>query len=101
MPQEANSVRERSDVRTNQPRKYSVIIYNDDFTPMDFVVDILVHIFRKSEAEAISLMLAVHHSDKAVAGVYSYDIARSKADKATAIAREEGYPLRLSCEPIE
>lgn len=99
MSQESANIRQRSDSRTNEPRKYLVLIHNDDFTPMDFVVEILVTIFRKPEPEAVSLMLSVHHSDRAVAGVYSYDIARSKADKAMRLAREEGYPLRLTCEP--
>ena len=78
-----------------------VIIYNDDFTTMEFVVMILVQVFLKSEDEAQALMLQVHHSDKAVVGIYSYDIAVSKARKATNMAREQGYPLRLTVEPEE
>lgn len=62
---------------------------------------ILVQIFLKSQEEAEALMLQVHHSDKAVVGVYSYDVAVSKARKATNMAREQGYPLRLSVEPDE
>ena len=60
---------------------------------------ILVQVFLKSEEEANALMLQVHHSDKAVVGIYTYDIAVSKAHKATTMAREQGYPLRLSVEP--
>jgi ATP-dependent Clp protease adaptor protein ClpS len=78
-----------------------VVIYNDDFTTMEFVVMILVQIFLKSQEEAEALMLQVHHSDKAVVGIYSYDIAVSKARKATSMAREQGYPLRLTVEPLE
>ena len=58
-------------------------------------------VFFKSEAEAETLMLQVHHSDKAVVGIYSYDIAVSKVNKATQMAREAGYPLRLTYEPEE
>ena len=90
MPQESTNLRQKNDSRTGEPQKYKVLIHNDDFTPMDFVVEILVTIFRKPEPDAVSLMLSVHHSERAVAGVYSYDIAVSKADKAMRLAREEG-----------
>lgn len=99
MPQESTNVRQRNDSRTREPHRYLVLIHNDDFTPMDFVVEILVTIFRKPQPDAVTLMLSVHHSERAVAGVYSYDIARSKADKAMRLAREKGYPLRLTYEP--
>ena len=68
---------------------------------MEFVVMILKQIFFKSEAEAEALMLQVHHSDKAVVGIYSYDVATSKVRKATNLAREAGFPLRLTVEPEE
>lgn len=89
--------RQRTDLR--EPQRYKVIIYNDDFTTMEFVVTVLVQVFLKSEEEAEALMLQVHHSDKAVVGIYSYDIAVSKTRKATNMAREQGYPLRLTVEP--
>ena len=66
---------------------------------MEFVVKILVVVFFKSEAEAQALMLKVHHSDKALVGVYTYDIAVSKVRRATQMARDEGYPLRLTYSP--
>lgn len=84
-----------------EPQRYKVTIYNDDFTTMEFVVKILVEVFYKSEAEAEVLMLKVHHSDKAVVGIYSYDVATSKVRKATNMAREAGFPLRLTVEPEE
>ena len=101
MPQEQSQIRERQRTDLREPRRYKVIIYNDDFTTMEFVVKILVTVFFKSEAEAETLMLKVHHSDKAVVGIYSYDIAVSKVNKATQMARDEGYPLRLTYEPEE
>ena len=76
-----------------------MIIFNDDFTTMEFVVMIRVQVFLKSEEEANALMLQVHHSDKAVVGIYSYDIAVSKARKATNMAREQNFPLRITVEP--
>jgi len=90
---------ERTDLK--EPRRYKVTIYNDDFTTMEFVVKILVQVFFKSEAEAETLMLQVHHSDKAVVGIYSYDVATSKVRKATSMAREENFPLRLTVDPEE
>ena len=97
--QSATKERQRTDLR--EPRRYKVTIYNDDFTTMEFVVKILTQVFFKSEAEAEALMLKVHHSDKAVVGVYSYDEATSKVRKATTMAREEGFPLRLTVEPAK
>ena len=97
MPKEQSSIRERQRTDLREPRRYKVTIYNDDFTTMEFVVKILTLVFYKSEAEA--LMLQVHHSDKAVVGIYSYDVATSKVRKATNMAREAGFPLRLTVEP--
>ena len=101
MAKEQSQIKERQRTNLKEPRRYKVIIYNDDFTTMEFVVMILKQIFLKSEEEANALMLQVHHSDKAVVGIYSYDIAVSKVNKATQMARNEGYPLRLTYEPEE
>ena len=98
MAKQQSQLRERQRTDLREPRRYKVIIYNDDFTTMEFVVMILKQVFFKSEEEAQTLMLQVHHSDKAVVGIYSYDIAVSKANKATNMAREQGYPLRLTVE---
>ena len=99
MAKEQSATRERQRTGLKEPRRYKVTIYNDDFTTMEFVVTILVQVFLKSGAEAEALMLKVHHSDKAVVGIYSYDVAVSKARKATSMAREAGFPLRLTVEP--
>ena len=96
MAKEQSATRERQKTNLREPKRYKVTIYNDDFTTMDFVVMIL---FFKSQTEAEALMLQVHHSDKAVVGIYSYDVATSKARKATKMAREAGYPLRLTVDP--
>ena len=101
MAKEQSQIRERQRTNIREPRRFKVIIYNDDFTSMDFVVMILMEVFLKSEEEANALMLQVHHSDKAVVGIYTYDIATSKVRKATNMAREEGFPLRLTVEPEE
>ena len=99
MPKEQSATRERQRTDLREPRRYKVTIYNDDFTTMEFVLMVLTNVFFKSQAEAETLMLAVHHSDKAVVGVYSYDVAASKVQKATRMARDAGYPLRLEMAP--
>lgn len=99
MAKEQSQLRERQRINLKEPRRFKVIMYNDDFTTMDFVVMILIQVFLKSEEEANDLMLQIHHFDRAVVGIYSYDIAISKAKKATNMAREQGYPLRLTTEP--
>ena len=101
MPKEQSQLRERQRTDLKEPQRYKVIIHNDDFTTMEFVVMILKQVFLKSEEEAQALMLRVHHSDKAVVGIYSYDVATSKVRKATNMAREAGFPLRLTVEPME
>lgn len=75
-------------------------MHNDDYTPMEFVVDILMGIFRKDESEANILMMKVHREGEAAVGSYSYDIACSKQRLATELAREEGYPFRLSIREV-
>ena len=89
------NVKEQTRSRIKVPRQYQVLIYNDDFTPMDFVVEVLMQIFDKEEAAATSLMLSVHQGSYAVAGVYPRDIACTKAAEAVRWAREEGYPLKV------
>ena len=99
MAKEESSIRERHSIKLHEPKRYKVIVYNDDFTTMDFVVKVLCTVFFKTNEEAAQLMLAVHHSDKAVVGIYSYDVAMSKVNKATRMARDEGFPLRLTYTP--
>lgn len=99
MAKEQTAVRYRTRTNLREPRRYKVIIYNDDFTTMEFVVLVLTSVFFKSAEEAEALMLAVHKSGSAVVGIYSYDVAISKVRKATMMAREENFPLRLECKP--
>lgn len=99
MAQEQFSVRERESVRTGQPKKYRVILHNDDFTTMDFVIEVLMTVFHKSEAEAYAIMMEVHTKDKGTAGIYSYDIAMTKRERAVEMAREERFPLQITVEP--
>lgn len=81
-----------------KPKNFKVIMHNDDFTTMEFVVAILNDIFNKNIEEANKIMMEVHKSGKGIAGVYSYDIAISKASKAMTIAKEEGFPFKLTVQ---
>lgn len=84
-----------------EPPKYAVILHNDDYTTMEFVIEILTIDFSKPHVEAMGLMLKVHEEGKAVAGIYSADIAESKVMKVTDKARRAGFPLKLTTEPVE
>lgn len=90
--------REKTRMNIREPKHYRVIMHNDDFTSMEFVVEILVDIFHKDVMEAERLMLMVHESGKAAVGSYPYDIAVTKVQAAMARAKEEGFPFRLSVE---
>lgn len=96
---ETNSkVIERTKIKIKEPKKYKVIMHNDDFTTMEFVVAILNIIFNKDFEEANRIMMEVHKSGKGIAGIYPYDIAISKANKAMTMAKEEGFPFKLTVE---
>lgn len=92
-------IKERTGLRVKSPRKYKAILINDDFTPMDFVVMVLTSIFKKTTAEAEAIMLQVHHNGQGVAGIYSLDEALTRSHRAMEMARAEGFPLRVKCEP--
>ena len=83
------------------PSMYHVVMYNDDFTPMDFVVDVLMDIFQKSEQDAFRIMMSVHKGGKAIVGTYIYDIAVTRADLAVTRARKAGYPFRVEAIPVD
>ena len=81
------------------PRRFKVIFHNDDYTTQEFVVDVLMRFFHKSDAEARHIMLTVHFKGAAVAGVYTKDVAETKAQQVMDLAREHGMPLLLTTEP--
>ena len=89
---------ERTGSKTKEPKRYNVIMLNDDFTTMDFVVAVLIEIFHKDQLTAEALMLDVHKKGKAVVGTYSYDIAVTKTRAAMQRARDEGFPFRMLVE---
>ncbi len=93
-----SSVSRKSRVKVKEPGMYNVIMLNDDFTPMDFVVDMLIKYFEKSTTEATNLMLSVHKGNRAIVGTYVYDVAITKTMKVTGEARDKGYPFKVIVE---
>lgn len=86
------------DVRTKTPKLYKVVILNDDFTSMEFVVHILETVFMKSPSEAVQIMLHVHKSGRGVAGIFTKQIAEAKIEIVHQQAKNEGFPLRCVLE---
>ncbi len=91
-------IKERTKINIQEPKRYKVIMHNDDFTTMDFVVEILIDVFHKDNAEAERLMLLVHESGKATVGIYPYDIAVTKVQVSKERAKQAGFPFRLTIE---
>jgi len=82
----------------SEPSKYNVILLNDDYTPMDFVTELLTTIFRKTKEQAEAIMLKIHDDGKGIAGKYVFEIAEQKAIETTAKARSQGHPLNCTVE---
>jgi len=85
--------------RTKRPRRFRVLLHNDDYTTMEFVIEVLTHFFQKSHAEAVELMLRVHKAGVAVAGVYSRDVAETLVSQVTDHAKSRRQPLVVTTEP--
>ena len=83
---------------TREPPRYRVLLHNDDYTAMEFVVEILMYVFNKSPESAAKIMLNVHRTGIGVCGSYAHEIAETKVDTVHNLARESGYPLRCSME---
>ncbi|MFW5862146.1 MAG: ATP-dependent Clp protease adapter ClpS [Spirochaetota bacterium] len=84
--------------RVKKPKMYRVILHNDHYTTMDFVVEVLVKVFKKQPAEATGIMLEVHNRGKGLCGVFTYDIALTKASQVHQMARAREFPLKCSVE---
>ena len=91
-------VKERVQEKKQEPVLYKVVLLNDDYTTMEFVVQVLEAVFQKSPAEAFRVMMHVHVNGRGIAGVYSWEIAEAKAEKTIALAREAGFPLKAVTE---
>ena len=84
----------------NEPEKYQVIFVNDNFTPMEFVVEALMAIFHHTKAAAEKIMIDIHEKGKGTAGVFFYEIAEQKALETTHLARSKGHPLNVEIETV-
>jgi ATP-dependent Clp protease adaptor protein ClpS len=82
----------------DKPKKYKVILFNDNYTPMDFVVALLVEIFKKTVDEATQITMKVHNEGKGIAGIYYYEIAEQKVAEATIVSQSNNFPLKLGIE---
>jgi len=81
-----------------EPQMFKVLLHNDDYTSMDFVVEVLISIFYKTHAQAEQIMLEIHEKDKAICGVYSFEIAQTKAQQVKQRAKENEFPLLATIE---
>jgi ATP-dependent Clp protease adaptor protein ClpS len=86
------------DLEVEEPKKYMVLLLNDNYSTMDFVIDVLENIFRKSTDEATQIMLSVHENGKGLCGIYTYEIAATKVAQVKAAARKAEFPLRAVME---
>jgi ATP-dependent Clp protease adaptor protein ClpS len=86
--------------KVEEPPLFKVLLHNDDFTTMEFVIEVLENVFNMSEELAIQVMLNVHLRGVGVAGIYTFEIAETKVDKATALAREQEFPLLVTMEEV-
>ncbi len=98
LPSEHTGVVSKSETRTKRPPLFKVLMHNDDYTTMEFVVEMLEGIFRKSASEANQIMLNIHFKGVGTCGIYPFEIAETKVDQVHALARAEGFPLRCSFE---
>ena len=92
------AVKERVDQAPREPALYNVILLNDDYTTMEFVMEILETLFQKSPAEAYRIMMHVHRNGRGLAGVYTYEVAETKAEQVASLAKGAGFPLRATIE---
>jgi ATP-dependent Clp protease adaptor protein ClpS len=84
----------------SEPPRCRVVLLNDDYTPMDFVVEILIRVFHKSQEEAVRVMLAVHRQGLGVCGIYPFELAETKVAQVTALSRQLGHPLQCRLERL-
>jgi ATP-dependent Clp protease adaptor protein ClpS len=101
MAQGQTAIKNRQKIDFQEPKKFKVIMMNDDITTFDCVIMILKTVFMKPSDEAEYLTMKIDRTGQAVVGIYSYDIARSKQRKATSMARNLGFPLVINVEPAE
>jgi ATP-dependent Clp protease adaptor protein ClpS len=100
-PQGSVVLKTRTQRKTTRPRMYRVLIHNDDYTPMEFVVVVIQEFFSKDLEAATQIMLKIHLEGRGVCGVYSKDVAATKVDQVLDAAHKAGHPLQCVSEPVE
>lgn len=95
---EKADIKEENKLDIRKPKLYKVLMHNDDYTTMDFVIEVLTKIFKKSAIEATQIMYDVHKKGIGVAGIYTYDIAKTKLKQAMDLAEKKGFPFKLSMQ---
>lgn len=98
LPEIWENVDSRTDQETKEPSMYKVLLHNDDYTTMEFVVEILMMVFNRPLEQATQIMLNVHHKGIGVCGVYPFDVAETKVETVIRLARENGHPLKCTME---
>ena len=93
-----DAVKERVETKKQEPTLYKVVLLNDDYTTMEFVVHVLETIFQRSPAEAYQIMMSVHMNGRGIAGVYPWEVAETKVETVGSLARGAGYPLKAVTE---
>ena len=97
--QTGGEVLERTRQETKKPDLFKVLLLNDDYTTMDFVIEVLENVFHKSPADAYRIMMAVHIQGQGLCGVYPFEVAETKVGTVVELARGSGFPLRATMEP--
>lgn len=98
MPSTDIQLDEKVKVTVSEPKRWKVVILNDDTTPMEFVISMLIEVFKHTHDTAQNIMIEVHSSGSGIAGVYSFEIAEAKAIEATNLARTQQFPLQIKLE---
>ena len=100
VPQDLPEGDVKNDQEIREPKMYRVILHNDDYTTMDFVIEVLISIFHKPAADATRIMIDVHKKGKGICGVYTYDIAATRVVRVHQLARRREFPLKCSLEKV-
>jgi len=98
VPDNETDVLTESETKLEKPKLFKVLLHNDDFTTMDFVVWVLQYVFNRNDPDALSMMLKVHNEGLGIAGIYPYEVASMKSEKAMNLAKAREYPLLCTVE---
>lgn len=99
-PDGHGQLKEKTKKKVSEPKKYRVVLHNDDYTPMEFVVEVLKTIYHKSPVEAHAIMLNVHKRGRGIVGLYPYDIGATKVEQTRRMAKGSGFPLKCTLEEV-